>query len=165
MTKDEITLLIAIPLAVSIVANLLTPAVVRTLSSAFTGLAKSLNILGSSGVRLRLRQLQRDLDQLDSLTQDPKAVALFIGEAVLWQVFMLWIFVIAIAVAVVFAEVESVRQQIRLLVPGAFGAGGIQTFISSITTMNLLGKVKQPEPYRQRLVARIDELKAMLPPA
>lgn len=165
MTKDEITLLIAIPLAVSIAANLLTPAVLRTLSSTATGIAKSLNLLGKRGVRLRLRQLQSELDQLDRLAQDPKAIALFVGETVLWQIFMLWLFVIAIAIAVVFGDVEHVRQQVKLLVPGAFGAGGIQTFISSITTMNLLGKLKQPEPYRQRLVSRIDELKAMLPPA
>jgi hypothetical protein len=71
--------LIAIPLAVSIVAILLTPALRSATSRAVTATAKALKLLGTRGVRLRMRQLNDELKQLDRFTEDPRAIAFYVG--------------------------------------------------------------------------------------
>jgi hypothetical protein len=115
---DEWRTLVAIPAVVALIVNLLTPLAQRLAISMLASSAARLGGALSFVIRVRIRQIDRELQEMHDLVSSPIALLAHYRSTIFYVAFGLWVLLLAPVAGV---AAEALAARFAQYLPGLYG--------------------------------------------
>ena len=150
---------VIVALAVSVVANLITPMTRTALIAAGLRIGNAAKAFGTWGLRKALRNSESELVTMDEYHGDPARFSTLALNVMSWNVMYLWVLIVALIIAVFGGWVPS-----RMAANGFFGMlGAASSTVGQLFVLQLItDRLRAYEKYRPELVRRIEALRTMV---
>lgn len=154
---------ILIAVVAGVLANLLTPSVRNTGARVAAVTAVRLRAFGRKATETRLRQLQEERSEIETLFSNPKVLANRIAYYTFPQVIGLWIALFALLVTQLIFNIDIFHSP---WVGGIAGVIGYATRypVGALVAISDLVKINNIERFRTKNMAAQTKLKALLGP-